>query len=435
MKILLIDCGANFLDFALRCKQSGHEVKWFVAPDKNGDRIPVGDGLVEKINDWSKWMRWAELVVLSDNVKYIQALEPFRKYGYPIFGANVAGQKMELDRSVGQKVFKDAGVEILPYKTFNSYNDAEAHVRKTLKRYVSKPSGDADKALTYVSKSAQDMIFMLQRWRKMGKNKEPFILQEFCPGIEAAIGGWFGPGGWNSEFSLNFEHKKLMNGDKGVSTGEMGTVMKYVSAKDKLVQKVLFPVSQYLMDIGYTGYIDVSVIIDEKGYPWPMEFTARFGWPHFQITSSLHKGDPAAWMADLLDGYDSLEVSSDVATGVVCTIPDFPYNKLPREKLCGIPVYCDMNPHIHPCELMGGTAPVQVGNKVVDMPNWVTAGNYLLVATGNAPTVSASAKKAYEVLKGIEIPNSPMWRTDIGDRLKKELPLLQKHGYAKDLTY
>jgi phosphoribosylamine--glycine ligase len=434
MKILLIDCGGNFLDFALRCKQWGHEVKWFIAPDKNGNRIPIGDGLVERVNDWQKWMRWSELTVLSDNTRYIQALEGYRKYGYPIFGANLAGQAMELDRSVGQKVFKDAGIDTLPYKTFNDYDSAEAYVRKTMGRFVSKPSADVDKALSYVSKSPQDMIYMLRRWKKLGKAKAPFILQEFCPGVEMAVGGWFGPGGWNHAINENWEHKKLMNGDKGVNTGEMGTVLRYVD-KSKLADKVLFPVTDYLFKIGYTGFIDVAVIIDESGTPYPMEFTARFGWPHFQIATALHQGDPAAWMADLLAGYDSLEVSKDIATGVVCAIPDFPYNKVPREDTTGIPIYSDMNENIHPCEVMAGTVPIQAGGKVVDMPGWVTAGSYLLVATGTASSVSASAKKAYDVLKGIEIPNSPMYRTDIGERIKKELPILQSLGYAQGMTY
>lgn len=435
MKVLLVDVGANFLDFALRCVNAGHSVKWFIAPDKNGKRIPVGDGLIEKVNDWQKWMRWAEIVVTSDNTRYMTMLEPYRKLGYPIFGPNVDAAEMELNRTTGQKILKDAGVQIMDYKTFTSYDEAESYVRKTMKRYVSKPSGDADKALSYVSKSPADMIYMLRRWKKMGKLKQPFILQEFTPGIEMAVGGWFGPKGWLSAINVNFEHKKLMNGDLSVNTGEMGTVISYTK-KEKLAEKVLFPVSDYLMKIGYTGYIDVAVIIDEKGTPWPLEFTSRPGWPHNQIITSLHQGDPVEWMADLLHGYDSLEVKEGVSTGVVVTIPDFPYNRIPREDLCGIPVYCDpTNDNIHPAEIMAGIAPNVVGNKVIDLPTWVSAGNYLLVCTGVASTVSASAKKAYETIKEIEIPNSPGYRTDIGRRLQKQLPILQKQGYAKGINY
>jgi len=435
MRILLIDSGGHFLDFALQCLHAGHQVKWYITPDKKGDRIPIGDGLVERIKDWRQWMGWGDLICLSDNDKFMVPMEPFRKLGYPIFGCNSAGAELELNRPVGQKILKDAGVKIMEYKTFRSPTDAETYVRKTMKRYVSKPNDDADKAMSYVSKSPADMIYMLQRWKKNGSIKKEFILQEFTPGIEVAVGGWFGKFGFSECININFEHKKLMNDDLGVNTGEMGTVIAYVPHNDKLAKKVLYPVTDYLMSIGYTGYIDVSVIIDAEGNPLPLEFTARPGWPHFQIISALHEGDPAEWMADLLNGADTLTVKKGVCTGVSVTIPDFPYDKFDASKVVGVPIYCDQNANIHPYQIKGGIAPNVVGNKVIDLPTWVSAGTYLYVATGVANTVSASSKKAYEVIKSVEIPNSPGYRTDIGHRLKKELPELQKMGYCKTITY
>ena len=91
---------------------------------------------------------------------------------------------------------------------------------------LSKPSGDVeDKALSYVSKSPADMVYMLERWKKAQKHKSPFILQEFVDGIELAVGGWFGPGGFNEGWCENFEFKKLMPDDLGPATGEQGTVL------------------------------------------------------------------------------------------------------------------------------------------------------------------------------------------------------------------
>lgn len=435
MRILLLDSGGHFLDFALQCIHAGHLVKTYVTPQKNGERNNIGDGLVERVKDWRKWIGWGDLICLSDNDKFMVAMEPYRKLGYPIFGCNCAGAELELNRTLGQNILKDAGVKIMDYKTFNSPADAEVFVRKTMKRYVSKPNDEANKDMSYVSKSPGDMIYMLNRWRKNGSIKNNFILQEFIPGIEVAVGGWFGPSGFSDAININYEHKRLMNGEIGVNTGEMGTVISYVNSSDKLAKKVLYPVTDYLKSIGYTGYVDVSVIIDEKGNPWPLEWTTRPGWPHFQIISSLNNGDPAIWMADLLNGYDTLDVKKGVSTGVAITIPDFPYNKADRSKIEGIPVYCDQRPDIHPYELKAGIAPTVVGNKVVDMPTWVSAGTYLCVVTGVADTVSASARKAYETIKTIEIPNSPGYRTDIGKRLQTQLPELHKLGYCKEVIY
>lgn len=422
------------LDFALRCIAAGHTVRWFIAPGKNGERLPIGDGLIEKVKEWQKWMGASDLILTSDNTRYMTVLEPYRKLGYPIFGPNVAGAEMELNRSTGQKIWKDAGVHIMDYKTFNSYDDAISFVEKNAgKRYVSKPSGDADKALSYVSKDSGDMREMLRRWKKKGKLQQPFILQEFKPGIEVAVGGWFGKYGFSENFNVNFEHKKFLTGNLSCNTGEQGTVIYYTKA-EKLAKEILLPISDYLHSINYTGYIDAAAIIDKEG-AWPLEFTCRPGWPHFQIISSLHEGDPAEWMADLMDGYDTLEVKNGICTGVVVTMGDFPFNVKPRDENCGIPIYCDHSESIHPAEIMSGVCSHVVGNKLIDLPTWVSAGNYLLVVTGIAPTVSGSSKKAYEVIKGIEIPNSPGYRIDIGDRLKKELPELQRLGYCKSISY
>lgn len=434
MRLLLIDVGGNFLDLALRASKAGHTVRWFVAPGKNNERLPVGDGLIEKVKEWEKWMGASDLILLSDNTRYIHALEPYRKLGYPIFGPNMIGADMELNRTFGQKIWKDNGVPIMDYKTFNDYDTAIAFVEKNAdKRYVSKPSGDADKALSYVSRDAGDMREMLRRWKKLGKLKSPFILQEFKPGIEVAVGGWFGKEGFSECFNINFEHKKVLNDDLGVNCGEQGTVIYYTPA-EKLAKKLLLPVEDYLHSIGYTGYVDAAAIVDKEG-AWPLEWTCRPGWPHNQIISSLHEGDPVEWMAELLHGYDTLEVKDKICTGVVVSMGDFPFSYKTREENSGIPIYCDQNENIHPAEVKGGIASHVVGNKLVDMPTWLSAGNYLLIATGLGNSVSSSAKKAYEVIEDIEIPNSPGYRTDIGERLKKQLPELQRLGYCKTITY
>jgi phosphoribosylamine---glycine ligase len=414
--------------------QQGHLVKLFIRNDKIDGKSKVGIGLVERIPHWEPWMKWADLVFCTDNVVYFHALESYRKLGYPIFGGGVAGAEMELNRVTGQELMKKAGIEILPYKVFNSYDDAEGYVRKTMGRFVSKPSGDADKALTYVSKSPADMIYMLRKWKKNPKIKKmPFVLQEFAKGVEIAIGGWFGPGGFSKYYLENFEFKKLMPGEKGVNTGEMGTVMRYTS-KSKLADQMLKPMEEYLHSIGYVGYIDQNCIITEEGKAWPMEWTTRPGWPLFNIQQALHQ-DVANWMVDLIDGFDSFKPSEDIGLGVVIAIPDFPYSKLTKKEVSGVPVYFEPNEHHHLAELMLGEAPIIDGNKVVDKPCLVSAGDYLMIVSGTGKTVKQAKLKAYVEVDKIEIPNSPIYRVDIGDRLKTELVDLQKHGYAKDMNY
>ena len=76
-----------------------------------------------------------------------------------------------------------------------------------------------------------------------------------------------------------------------------------------------------------------------------------------------------------------------------------------------------------------------VDGEIVDQRLMVSTGDYLVVATGTGDSVKAAKSEAYKAVDSIEIPNSVGYRTDIGDRLKKDLPILQSHGFCLDWTY
>lgn len=436
MRILIIDKGGFALDWAMRCQDAGHKVKHFIRQSEKTKSI--GRGLVDIVDDYRPWKLWADLVFLPDNTLYIDELEAWRKQGIMIVGCNQECAEWELNRGVGQNILARAGVETPTSKVFHDYDVAIRFVKREMKRFVSKPDGDADKALSYCSKSPADMVFMLERWKKTNKLKRSFILQEFIPGYEMAVGGWFGPGGFNDGWCENWEFKKLMNDDLGVATGEQGTVLRVVT-KSKLADKVLKPVEEALDKAGYVGYVDVNCIITEDGTPLPLEFTCRPGWPLFNIQQVLSNGDCAQWLMDLAEGRDAKNWEMDtIALGVVLSIPDYPYSHLTRKEVTGIPIY-GLKPsllsRISPCELMMGEAPVELDGSVQNAPCWVTAGDYVLVTSGTGETILQAKRAAYSLMKRLILPNSPMYRTDIGDRLKKQLPLLQELGYAQGMEW
>lgn len=163
----------------------------------------------------------------------------------------------------------------------------------------------------------------------------------------------------------------------------------------------------------------------------------RPGWPTFNIQQELHGDDPAEWLMELCDGTDAGNFKMDeVAIGVVMSIPDYPYSHITRKEVTGIPVYGitdELWPHVHCCEMMEAQAPDMETLKPIDMP--ATAGDYALVMSGTGPTVKAAKDVTYKRIKELIVPNSPMYRTDIGDRLAKQLPDLQRHGYALGLEF
>ena len=445
-RLLILDTSSNCLDMALRAKMAGWQVKWYDKPRADGGPRLAGTGMIDKITDFSsiqaKWLDWADLIYLPDNTQWIDMLEPYRLKGYPIIGAGVDACLMETDREVGQQSMKKSGIKIMESKSFNDYDAAIAFVKKNPKYLVSKPSGDANKALSYVASDPADMVYMLTRWKgredlRKAARKDGFILQERKYGVEMAVGGWYGPGGWSKWFYENWEYKKLMVGDLGVATGEMGTLSR-MTQDSRLAREVLLPVGTILDKIGYVGYIDNNCIIDEDG-PWPMEWTMRDGWPtKHNVTAHIKNEDPIQWMLDGLNGQDTIEaVEGEIGISVVVALPDFPYSKITNKDLCGIPVRGaeDMD-HIHLSDVMIGDAPTMVGDKVVDMPGYVTCGDYSLVVTGTGMSITAARRSAYAAVDKVKIPNNPMYRTDIGlGRMKKQLPKLHEMGYALPMEY
>lgn len=437
MKILIIDVEELALSVAMRFLEAGHDVTLY-QHTKDGEFSTIGEGLVRQTKDWKKEMDWADLVMVTTNVMFLKDLQPYFDQGYPIIGPNQAAAELELNRGCGQDVFEGVGIETLPYEIFSSYEKAIAHVKKTGLRYVSKPwGGNPDKSLSYVSKEPADMVVKLERWKEQGKLKGEFILQEVMDGVEMAVGGWFGPGGWNKYWNENWEEKRLFNEGLGPNTGESGTIMRYTK-RSKLADEILLPVTSVLEELSYVGYCDVNCIVGADGTPWPLEFTMRFGWPHFQFAMNLHEGDPAEWMLDLVEGRDSLECSLDIALGVVLAQGDYPWSKMHTEDISGFPIKGltkGNKDRVHLNNAKWGKSALQVGEEIVTAHGYVTAGDYVATVVGLGHTVKRAQKEAYKLAHEITWANDPFYRTDIGERLKEELPVLQKLGFAKGIVY
>jgi len=430
MNVLILDQDRVGLDFAMRCEEHGHNVKLFLNPTSYNNK--TGYGLVERVSDWTKWMQWANIIVPTSNAKYLDRLEDFRKYGYPIFGPSKASAALEVNRQAGMELFKKAGIDIPPYKMFRSFDEAEAHCWKHDQRYVFKTMGDdEDKSMSYVASDSADMISTLRRWKKKGKVlKGPCMLQDFIPGVEMGVSAWMGSQGFLKPRGENAEHKKLMAGNYGPNTGEEGTVMWYTE-DSKMARDVLDPLEKALLALGHRGDVDVNCIIDEKGKAWPLEFTCRLGWPAFFLQCAQH-AEPVQWMKDALDGKDTLQTSQEMFSCVVVSIPPYPAKITPRNDVEGIPIrgINEKNwKNLHLCCVQAGKDVELVNDKPVEKEMFLTTDTYVMVVNGCGSTIKSATRKMYSVVDEIKINNMQV-RNDIGESFAKGLPDLQSLGFA-----
>ena len=150
MKLLIIDIENAMLSWAWRAAQAGHQVRWFVKPEAL-DREQVGNGFqgVEKIDNFVPSLKWADLILLSSNNKYVDRMTSLKAQGFPYFGPTTQSANLEISRKAGMELLKKVGIEVVPYETFATMEQAMRHVEKTGERFVFKTMGDnEDKSLT-----------------------------------------------------------------------------------------------------------------------------------------------------------------------------------------------------------------------------------------------------------------------------------------------
>lgn len=416
----------GLLDLAVRAKAAGHDTRYHLAC-YDPVKCPVGKGLVEREHDWRRSMRWADLVVVGGNGKWIAELDKWRAAGVPIIGGCAPVAALELDRMLGMAAFKRKRVPIPPYRQCSNLREAIEYVAKENRGFAVKVCGDvADKTTSIVGKDARSTIWRLQRWQKEGKSfPSGLMVQERIEGIEFAVGGWIGPGGFVEGWEENFEEKKLYTGGLGPNVGESGTVLR-LTKRSKLAEKVLSPFEDMLVNFGYVGNVDVNCIVDENGDPWPLEWTCRLGWPAFNIETALHE-DMAEFLAGLAVGKPpKTRTLDEVAVGVVLTLPPYPYGHEQADEVVNVPIWGAtpaIMERLHLC------------NAMMSGDQLTSAGSYVMVATGVGDSVQEGRRRAYAALGRVEMPASPFWRIDIGQRLRTQLDDLQRHGFAIGMSF
>jgi phosphoribosylamine---glycine ligase len=412
-------------DIAWQISKEGHEVRYFIADKKERD---IADGFVAKSKDWEKDKDWAEIIIFDDTLGQGEKAQALRKEGKLVIGGTAYSDKLEDDRSFGQEELKKAGVNIIPYGEFDSFDNAIEHVTQNPSRYVIKPSGEAQnvKRRLFVGEEddGQDVIRMLEAYKKAFSDEiKVFQLQRRMIGVEVAVGAFFNGKTFIYPININFEHKKLFPGDIGPPTGEMGTSM-FWSGPNHLFNQTLLKMEPKLAEEGYVGYIDVNCIVNNNGI-YPLEFTARFGYPTISIQQAGMITPIGQFFWDLASGLDpKLKVRSGFQIGVRVVVPPFPFDddetfdafsknsaivfkKAPADET-----------HIEDVKQLNG--------------QWLIAGTsgVILIIVGTGQTMKQAKAQVYSRIKNVLIPNM-YYRTDIGDRWEEDSDRLHNWGYLR----
>ena len=423
---LFVSIDALISDIAWQVSKEGNEVRYYIG---NEDERSIGDGFVPKVDDWESHVEWADVIVFDDVMGQGEHASRLRREGKHVVGGTPYTDRLEDDRTFGQEELKKHGVSIIPFQEFTDFDSAIQHVEANPAPYVIKPSGEAQniKRLLFVGQEddGKDVIHVLQSYKSAyADTVKIFQLQRRVRGVEVAVGAFFNGHEFMFPINVNFEHKPLVPGDIGPATGEMGTCM-YWSGPNRLFAATLAKLEKRLREERYVGYMDVNCIVNGNGI-YPLEFTARFGYPTISIQAdglSMPVGDFLGGMAD--GTLKNFKTKRGFQIGLRVVVPPFPYhdpktfdaNSRDRVIIFRKPNFDGI--HIEDVRQVNG--------------EWLITGHsgVVLIVTGFGLSVKEAQAQAYKRVRNILIPNM-YYRTDIGDRWFEDHDKLHSWGYLRE---
>ena len=421
---LFISLSALITDIAWKIREEGHNVKFYT---KEADDKEVGDGFIDKVDSYEKHLEWADVIVFDDTLGQGTIAQQLREQGHLVVGGTTYTDRLEDERAFGQAELKKHGINIIPSKDFTSFTEAITYVQENPAKYVIKPSGEAGgiKGLLFVGEEedGKDVLQVLNDYKAAWEKKIPeFQLQKKVTGVEIAVGAFFNGNKFIEPINVNFENKKLFPGNLGPSTGEMGTTM-FWSEQNKMFNQTLKKFEKRLAEENYVGYIDLNCIVNAKGI-YPLEFTARFGYPTISIQQEGIITPISELLYKLAAGEDfSFKTKTGFQIGVRVVVPPFPYKD---------PETFAVKSKDSVITFKKGREGVHIEDVKLVNEEWVVTGNsgVVLIVCGTGVSMREAQKQVYNRIRNIILPHS-YYRDDIGDRWYEDSDKLHSWGYLR----
>jgi phosphoribosylamine--glycine ligase len=434
MNVLVVSNDLSAGDLCVRLSEEGHDIRVYIADRRQAVDM---EGMIVKVRSWKRELRWVgkDGLILFDGTGWGRTQDLLRGKGYSVVGGSELGDRSEEDRAYGQTILWASGVRIVTSVDFNSLDEAISFVQKHPRKWVIKQNGNASKIFNYVGNMSDgsDVINVLGHYREHQKRKHivDIELQERIHGVEIAVGRYFNGKDWVGPICMNVEHKDLCDGDLGPKTFEMGTLAWFDDDEENpLFLETLAKVADFLRSAKFHGDVDINCIVNERGV-FPLEFTARFGYPILQLQMALSSSPWGSFLKAIADGesFDFNYPKGKYGVVILVAVPPFPYSipdrKIERQDLDIFfrePLTEDERNRIH----------FQEVSRKSDGTYFVSGeGGQVLHVSGIGDTIEAARKSAYELIGKIIIPKM-FYRTDIGTRfIETDLPKLRRWGWVK----
>lgn len=414
MKIAVVGGGGREHAIIRALRKSEGVTEIYALPGNGGiaeDAICVDIGAKEldKIVDWARAERPDYVVVAPDDPLVMGLVDMLNAEGFSCFGPDRAAAIIEGSKAFSKELMKRYGIPTAEYEVFDELEAALEYIGDCRIPVVIKADGLAlgkGVIIAETREEAADGLRSIMEEKKFGASGDRVVIEEFLEGPEVTVLS-FTDGKCVRPMVSSMDHKRALDGDKGLNTGGMGVIAPnpYYTKEiaDECMERIFKPTIEAMNKEGRTfrGCLYFGLMLTADG-PKVIEYNSRFGDPETQAVLPLLKGDLLEIMRATTDG--TLEevdfgFSDEAACCVVAASEGYPqsYEKgfkveLPRE---------------HGNIYIAGT-------RLVDGVQ-LTSGGRVLGVTETAPTLGEAVAKAYRTLETVSFENK-YYRTDIGAR-------------------
>jgi phosphoribosylamine--glycine ligase len=310
-------------------------------------------------------------------------------------------------------------VPTAPFRVFDEYDEAVAHVRKKGTPIVIKADGlAAGKGVVVAATVAEavDTLTDMMVKRTFGSAGTRVVVEEALKGEEASFLA-FCDGKNYALLPSSQDHKAVGDGDTGPNTGGMGAYSPApILPEEKYAETAALcikPILEHLAAKGepFKGILYAGLMYTEDG-PSVLEYNVRFGDPECQPLLMRLETDLLTIMFACIDGMlDKIEVRSTPqnACGVVMAAKGYPGTYPKGMEITGI----------DQADALPGVKVFQAGTRL-ENGKILTTGGRILCVTALGDTLADAQKRAYEAVDKIHFDNS-YHRRDIADKGLKRL--------------
>ena len=422
MKVLVVGGGGREHAILRKLKESPLAPQLYAAPGNGGisydaQCVPIAATDVAGIVDFAAREGMDYVVVAPDDPLVLGMVDALAERGVPAFGPNKAAAIIEGSKVFSKNLMKQYGIPTARYETFDNADAAAEYVRQNNAwPLVIKADGLAlGKGVLICEDEAAALAAVdeIMREGKFGASGSRVVIEEFLTGPEVSV-LCFTDGKTIVPMASSMDHKRALDGDKGLNTGGMGTVAPnpyYTAGIAAVCMETIFrPTVEAMNAEGRTfkGCLYFGLMLTPDG-PKVIEYNCRFGDPETQVVLPLLESDLLAVMQATTNGtLGGLDVrfSEKSAACVVLASGGYPQH---YEK--GKPIGGLTNGQLPE----GGATVYHAGTALDADGALVTAGGRVLGVTAVAGTLPEALSAAYKAADGITFEGLHR-RSDIGQR-------------------